>query len=64
MWNNKKPKRLFHVKLTNPLILKLDFNLDFQKVDQYTRSKWLIHSTKRRKANPLQGLELPYRISL
>ena len=24
------------------------FNLDFQKVDQQTGGKWLIHSTKRR----------------
>ena len=34
--------------------------LNFQKVDQHTGGKWLIHGTKRRK---LQGLELPCRIS-
>ena len=39
------------------------FKLDFQKVDQHTRVKWLIHGTKRRKDNQLQSLELPCRIS-
>ena len=39
------------------------FKLDFQKVDQHTGGKWLIHGTKRRKDNPLQSLELPCRIS-
>ena len=39
------------------------FKLDFQKVDQHTGGKWLIHGTKRRKDNQLQRLELPYRIS-
>ena len=34
------------------------FKLDFQKVDQHTRGKWLIHGTKRRKDNQLQSLEL------
>ena len=37
------------------------FKLDFQKVDQHTGGKWLIHSTKRRKDNLLQSLELPCR---
>ena len=37
--------------------------LDFQKVDQRTGGKWLIHGTKRRKDNQLQSLELPCRIS-
>ena len=32
------------------------FNLDFQKVDQHTGGKWLIHGTKRRKDNQLQSL--------
>ena len=27
----------------------LSFKLDFQKVDQHTGGKWLVHSTKRRK---------------
>ena len=39
------------------------FKLDFQKVDQYTRGKWLIHRTKRRNDNQLQSLELHCRIS-
>ena len=39
------------------------FQLDFQKVDQHTGGKWLIHDTKRRKDNQLQSLELPCRIS-
>ena len=37
--------------------------LDFQKMDQHTGGKWLIHGTKRRKDNQLQSLELPCRIS-
>ena len=37
--------------------------LDFQKVDQHTEGKWLIHGTKGRKDNQLQSLELPCRIS-
>ena len=39
------------------------FKLDFQKVDQYTGGKWLIHGTKRRKGNQLQSLELTCRKS-
>ena len=39
------------------------FKLDFQKVDQHTGGKWLIHGTKRRKVNQLQSLELPCRIT-
>ena len=39
------------------------FKLDFQKVAQYTRGKWLIHGTKRCKDTQLQSLELPCRIS-
>ena len=37
--------------------------VDFQKVDQHARGKWLIHDTKRRKDNQLQSLKLPCRIS-
>ena len=37
--------------------------LAFQKVDQYTGGKWLVHGTKRRKNNQLQSLELPCTIS-
>ena len=40
------------------------FKLDFQKVDQHTGGKLLIHGTKRHKDNQLQSLELPCRISL
>ena len=39
------------------------FKLDFQKVDQYTGGKWLIHGTKRHKDNQSQSLQLPCRIS-
>ena len=39
------------------------FKLDFQKVEQHTGAKWLIHGTKRHKDNKLQSLELPCRIS-
>ena len=38
------------------------FKLDFQKLDQHTGGKWLIHSTKRHKDNQLQSLELSRRI--
>ena len=48
-----------YVKLTN----LLTFKLDFQKGDQHTGGKWLIHGTKRRKGNQLQTLELPRIIS-
>ena len=37
--------------------------IDFQKVDQHARGKWLIHDAKRRKDNQLQSLKLPCRIS-
>ena len=37
--------------------------VDFQKVDQHTGGKWLIHHTKRRKDNQLQSLILPCRVS-
>ena len=39
------------------------FKLDFQKVDQHTGGKWLIHGTKHYKDNHLKSLELPCRIS-
>ena len=39
------------------------FQLDFQKVDQHIRGKWLIHVTKRHKDHQLHSLELPCRIS-
>ena len=33
--------------------------LDFQKGDQHTDDKWLIHGTKRHKDNQLQSMEPP-----
>ena len=39
------------------------FQLDFQKVDEHTWGKWLIHRTKRRNNNQLPSLELPSRVS-
>ena len=37
--------------------------LDFQKVDQQTKGKWLTNGTKQHKDNQLYGQELPYKIS-
>ena len=54
MRNNKKKVVLNYVKHTNTL----SFKLDFQKVDQHTRGKWLIHGTKCHKDNQLQSLML------
>ena len=39
------------------------FKQDFQKVDQHTGGKWLIHGTKRRYNNQLKSLQLPCGIS-
>ena len=39
------------------------FKLDFQKVDEHTEGKWLIHGTKQCEDNQLQSQELPCRIS-
>ena len=62
MWNNKKTtKKLF--SFVSNLQTYYDFKQDFQKVDQHTGGKWLIHGTKCRKDNRLQSLELPCRIS-
>ena len=61
MWNNQNNKKLF--SLMPNLQTYYHFKLDFQKVDQHTGGKWLIHATKRRKHNQLQSLELPCRIS-
>ena len=58
--NTKKIRFIIHyVKPTAQLL----FRIDFQKVDQHTGGKWLIHDTKRRKDNQLQSLKLPCRIS-
>ena len=61
MWNNQKQKKSCFplCQAYKPTIIFIDF----QKVDQHTGGKWLIHGTKRRKDNPLQSLELPCRIS-
>ena len=57
----KNNKKMF--SLMSNLQTYYHFKLDFQKVDQHTGGKWLIHGTKRRKDNQLQSLELPCRIS-
>ena len=49
MWNNQKQQKLF--SLRSNLQTYYHFKLDFQKVDQHTGGKWLIHGTKRRKDN-------------
>ena len=61
MWNNQNNKKLF--SLMSNLQTYYHFKLDYQKVDQHTGGKWLIHVTKRRTDNQLQSLELPCRIS-
>ena len=61
MWNNKKTERLF--SYMSNLQTYYHFKLDFQKVDKHTGGKWLIYSTKRRKNNQIQSVELPFRIS-
>ena len=48
---------------TSNLTTQLLFKVDFQKVDQHTGGKWLIHDTKRRKDNHLQSMKLPCKIS-
>ena len=61
MRNNQNNKSM--LSLMSNLQTYYHFKSDFQKVDQYTGGKWLIHGTKRRKGNQLQSLELPCRIS-
>ena len=55
MWNNQKKNS----SMSN-LQTYYHFKLDFQKVDQHTGDKWLIHGTKRHKDNQLQSLELHF----
>ena len=43
------------------IIIHLSFKINFQKVDQHTGGKWLIHCTKHCKDNVLQRVELPCR---
>ena len=52
MWNNRKK-----ISLMLNLQTYYHFKLNFQKVDQHTGGKWLIHGTKRLKDNQLQSLE-------
>ena len=48
----------------NPHILpNFCLKVDFQKVDQHTGGKWLIHDPKWRKDNQKQILKLPCRVS-
>ena len=61
MWNNQKQQKLF--SLMSNLQTYYHFKLDFQKVDQYTGGKWLMHGTKRCNDNQLQSLKLPCKIS-
>ena len=53
MWNNKN--KLFSI-MSNLQTYYFYFKLDFQKTDQHTAGKWLIHGTKRHKDNQLQSL--------
>ena len=39
------------------------FKQDIPKMDQHAGGEWLIHGTKHCKANQLESLELPCRIS-
>ena len=57
MWKNQKQQNFFFSLMSN-LQTSNHFKLDYQKVDQHTGGKWLIHGTKRRKDNQLQSLEL------
>ena len=62
MWTKSKTtKKLFSFKWN--LQTYYNFKLDFQKVDQQTGGKWLIHGTNRRKDNQLQSPQHPCRIS-
>ena len=62
MWNNQKQQKWLYSFMSN-LQTCYHLKLDFQKVNQHTEGKWLIHDTERRKDNQLQSLELPCRIS-
>ena len=42
MWNDQKQQKLF--SLMPNLQTYYHFKLDFQKVDQHTGGKWLIHT--------------------
>ena len=53
-------KKLFSFMLN--LHAYYHFKINFQKVEQRTGGKWLIHGTKRHEDKQLQSLELPSRI--
>ena len=61
MWKNQKQQKTLFSLMSN-LKTYYHVKLDFQKVDQHTGGKWLIHDIKR-KDNQLQSMELPCRIS-
>ena len=54
------------IKKLLPIVSKLPppptiiFNVDFQKIDQHTAGKWLIHGIKQRKNNHMQSLLIDY----
>ena len=61
MWINQKQQKKLFFLMSN--LQTYHFQLDFQKVDQHTRGKRLIHGTKHGKDNQLQSMEqLPCRI--
>ena len=45
MWNNSKTTQRLFAFMSN-LQTYYHFKLDFQKADQHTVGKWLIHDTK------------------
>ena len=55
-------KKLFSI-MSN-LQTSYHFKLDFQKIDQHTGGKWLIHGTKHLNDIQLQSLEISHKISL
>ena len=57
-WNNEDLQSIMSNLQPNCCL-----KVDFQKVDQQTGGKWLIHDTKCPKDNQLQSLKLPCRIS-
>ena len=51
------------VSIISNLQPNLCLKINFQKADQHTGGKWLIHDTKRCKDNQLESLKLSWRIS-
>ena len=58
MWNNQKATKKLFSFMSN-LQTSYRFQLDFQKMDQHTGGRWLIHGTKHHKDNQWQSLEPP-----